>query len=72
MIMLMQLRRLLLPTMGSKAPDGPCLLDLLVGIPVLQQPLLVLVLDTLISCCTRVSAKGFIASSGKHLQAAIG
>lgn len=50
-----QLRRLLMPTMGPKSTEGPCLLDLLAGIPALQQPLLVLILETLILCCQHVS-----------------
>ena len=53
----MQLRRLLLPAMDkavSGAQEGQCLLDMLVGIPALQQPLVSLVLDVLLQCCQQV------------------
>ena len=52
-----QLRRLLLPTMdraASMGQEGQCLLDLLVSIPALQQPLVGLVLDVLLQCCQQV------------------
>ena len=49
----MQLRRLLLPTRDG-ANEGPCLLDLLIGAPALQLPLVGLVLDVLLQCCQQV------------------
>ena len=48
-----QLRRLLLPTRDG-VQEGPCLLDLLIGAPALQLPLVALVLDVLLQCCQQV------------------
>ena len=66
---MLQLKRLLTPTVPASGASGPCMLDLMMGMKALQRPVIELLLDMMLDLCDRLpDAYPFLRSCASLLS----